>query len=412
MADRYRALYPASRSTHARPPRRGRGDRRRTAAGGRDRRRHRKYAPNAQLHLDQLGLNADAVEGWRWAEAKGEALVEHGASVTSATTRDIAGARAAGAVAVGVSTGGVDGGRARGGGRRRGARLPRRLPRVARGAPPDRPAGGAGRPPPRLGSVVVAFSGGADSPSCWPPPSAPRSPTRWSPRPRCPTPWRPGARGRGGLRRRARGPPPHPAHVRDGSRGLPRQRRGPLLLLQGRAARRAPSGRRPAGPCAPSRRGPTPTTRVAGFRPGIRAADERGAVTPLRDAGLTKAQIREASRRWGLVTWDKPQAACLSSRVAYGIEITPTGSRASTAPRRRSGWRSDTACIDVHDLRVRDLGRRARIEVDADQVEAVLADPAVPEAVLEAGFDEVGHRPPGVPQRIDERALTPRAGLG
>ena len=62
---------------------------------------------------------------------------------------------------------------------------------------------------------------------------------------------------------------------------------------------------------------------VAGFRPGIRAAAERGAVTPLLDAGLTKAQIREASRRWGLPTWDKPAAACLSSRVAYGIEITP-----------------------------------------------------------------------------------------
>ena len=52
---------------------------------------------------------------------------------------------------------------------------------------------------------------------------------------------------------------------------------------------------------------------VAGFRPGIRAADERGAVAPLRDAGLTKAQVREASRRWGLPTWDKPAAACLSA---------------------------------------------------------------------------------------------------
>ena len=62
---------------------------------------------------------------------------------------------------------------------------------------------------------------------------------------------------------------------------------------------------------------------VAGFRPGIRAAAERAAVTPLLDAGLTKAQVRAASRRWGLPTWDKPAAACLSSRVAYGIEITP-----------------------------------------------------------------------------------------
>ena len=62
---------------------------------------------------------------------------------------------------------------------------------------------------------------------------------------------------------------------------------------------------------------------VAGFRPGIRAAAERGAVTPLRDAGLTKAQVRAASRRLGLPTWDKPAAACLSSRIAYGVTITP-----------------------------------------------------------------------------------------
>ena len=62
---------------------------------------------------------------------------------------------------------------------------------------------------------------------------------------------------------------------------------------------------------------------VAGFRPGIRAAAERGAIAPLRDAGLTKAQIRGASRRWDLPTWDKPAAACLSSRVAYGVEVTP-----------------------------------------------------------------------------------------
>ena len=48
---------------------------------------------------------------------------------------------------------------------------------------------------------------------------------------------------------------------------------------------------------------------LAGFRPGIRAAAERGAVTPLRDAGLTKAEIRSVSRDWGLSTWDKPAAA-------------------------------------------------------------------------------------------------------
>src|SRR5207302_2866741 len=61
---------------------------------------------------------------------------------------------------------------------------------------------------------------------------------------------------------------------------------------------------------------------LAGFRPGIRAAAERGAVTPLRDAGFSKDDVRRASRAWALPTWDKPAAACLSSRIAYGVEVT------------------------------------------------------------------------------------------
>lgn len=101
---------------------------------------------------------------------------------------------------------------------------------------------------------------------------------------------------------------------------------------------------------------------VAGFRPGIRAAAERGALTPLADAGITKDVVREQSRRWGLPTWDKPQAACLSSRVAYGIAITPH--RLARVERAEAGVREVLA--GVRDLRVRDLGDdRARIEVDA-----------------------------------------------
>ncbi|MDN5726099.1 MAG: ATP-dependent sacrificial sulfur transferase LarE [Propionibacteriales bacterium] len=130
---------------------------------------------------------------------------------------------------------------------------------------------------------------------------------------------------------------------------------------------------------------------VAGFRPGIRAAAERGALTPLRDAGLTKAQIREQSRRWGLPTWDKPAAACLSSRIAYGITITPANlarvDRAESSV--RAAW---LAAVPLTDLRVRDLGEdRARVEVDR-QALAVLDDSLrgqVVAAVGAAGFDEV-----------------------
>lgn len=110
---------------------------------------------------------------------------------------------------------------------------------------------------------------------------------------------------------------------------------------------------------------------AAGFRPGIRAAAQRGAVTPLLDAGLTKAQIRAASYAAGLPTWDKPAAACLSSRVAYGIAITPA--RLARVERAEAAMRSwlGTNGFSVQDLRVRDLGDVARLEVDAALVPAL-----------------------------------------
>jgi uncharacterized protein len=61
---------------------------------------------------------------------------------------------------------------------------------------------------------------------------------------------------------------------------------------------------------------------VGDFRPGLRAARELGVRSPLQEAGLTKAEIREISHELGLPTWDKPAAACLSSRFAYGDPIT------------------------------------------------------------------------------------------
>jgi pyridinium-3,5-biscarboxylic acid mononucleotide sulfurtransferase len=132
---------------------------------------------------------------------------------------------------------------------------------------------------------------------------------------------------------------------------------------------------------------------VAGFRPGIRAAAERGAATPLLDAELSKAQIRAASREWGLPTWDKPAAACLSSRIAYGIEVTPGRlARVEKAEVALRGW-LDSSGIAVRDLRVRDLGAEARIELDATAL-AGLADrkggrAAVVALVQGAGFDAV-----------------------
>jgi uncharacterized protein len=134
---------------------------------------------------------------------------------------------------------------------------------------------------------------------------------------------------------------------------------------------------------------------VAGFRPGIQAAAERGAGTPLRDAGLTKAQIRAASRDWGLSTWDKPAAACLSSRVSYGIEITPE--RLARVDRAEVALRTalDAAGITVRDLRVRDLGDHARVEVDPAVVARLQARPDVLAAVAGVGFGRVEVDPRG-----------------
>lgn len=126
---------------------------------------------------------------------------------------------------------------------------------------------------------------------------------------------------------------------------------------------------------------------VAGFRPGIAAAARRGALTPLLDAGLSKADVREASRQWGLVTADKPAAACLASRIAYGLQVTPA--RLARVDRAETAVRSLLSPVDV---RVRDLGDgRARLELDPDALADV--DDAVLAAVRAEGFTDVATAP-------------------
>jgi uncharacterized protein len=134
---------------------------------------------------------------------------------------------------------------------------------------------------------------------------------------------------------------------------------------------------------------------VAGFRPGIRAAGERGAITPLRDAGLTKEQVRAASRAWNLPTWDKPAAACLASRVAYGIEVSPF--RLGRVERAEAAARMALAeaGIQVTNLRVRDLGDHASLEVDVEKVAEVRALDSVREALMSAGFPAADVDPRG-----------------
>lgn len=110
----------------------------------------------------------------------------------------------------------------------------------------------------------------------------------------------------------------------------------------------------------------TNTDDLGDWRPGLKAASEHGVVTPLVDAGFTKADVRAASRAMGLRTWDKPAAACLASRVAYGLEVTPV--RLSRVERAESLLRS----LGVRQLRVRDHGDIARIEVPLEDLERIV----------------------------------------
>jgi uncharacterized protein len=116
-------------------------------------------------------------------------------------------------------------------------------------------------------------------------------------------------------------------------------------------------------------------------RPGQRAAEEAGARFPLVTAGFTKDEVRSVSRALGLRTWDKPAAACLASRIPYGtpVTISTLGSvaRAESALRR----------LGFRQLRVRHYGDLARVELEADEMpRALSARGEVVAAVREGGY--------------------------
>jgi uncharacterized protein len=102
------------------------------------------------------------------------------------------------------------------------------------------------------------------------------------------------------------------------------------------------------------------------WRPGQRAARERGVVAPLDDAGMGKAEIRELARFLGLSVWDKPALACYSSRIPYGTPVTTEAlTQIGKAERalRRLGFRQ---------VRVRHHDNLARIEVGQDELPRLL----------------------------------------
>lgn len=363
--DRFRALYP-DHAIHSVP----------ALAGAHDAiaavRRHRgrvvvvtgKFPDNARLHLDHVGFDVDHLEGWVWGVGKADALLREGASVyVGDHVHDVEGALAAGALSVSVLTGGCTREELLAAGTHVVLDSLEEFPAwldehllVTRLAALEADLR-------ERGSVLVAYSGGADSALL--------------------------------LAAAARALGPQRVVAATGySHSLPQVERDParefaaslgVRVLTPATHEMEREGYRANGadrcffckaelidvltPLAADlglahvATGTNADDAVAGFRPGIRAAAERGAITPLRDAGLTKAQVREASRRWSLPTWDKPAAACLSSRVAYGVEVTPH--RLARVERAESAIRAALAGVPLRDLRVRDLGERASVEVDA-----------------------------------------------
>lgn len=104
------------------------------------------------------------------------------------------------------------------------------------------------------------------------------------------------------------------------------------------------------------------------FRPGQNAAKEYGVISPLVDAGLTKADIRQLSHEMGLPTWDKPAQACLSSRIPYGSRVTVE------ALTRIGKAEEHLRSLGFRQLRVRHHDTIARIEVGPQDFASLLDD--------------------------------------
>ncbi len=122
------------------------------------------------------------------------------------------------------------------------------------------------------------------------------------------------------------------------------------------------------------------------YRPGIQAARERGARSPLSEVGVTKAEVRQLSQQLGLPWWDKPAQPCLSSRFPYGEEITIV--KLQRVGRAEIYLRK----LGLKNLRVRSIDDTARIELPPEQIKDFVLTTdllAVVSAFQEIGFTYV-----------------------
>lgn len=141
------------------------------------------------------------------------------------------------------------------------------------------------------------------------------------------------------------------------------------------------------------------------YRPGMQAIAEIDEVlSPLLDAGLTKAEIREISKEWGLPTWNKPSAACMVSRLEYGLTIT-----------KEKLWQVEQAEALVKEfcsgqVRVRHHGKLARIEVSPENIQHIVTPEnraSITDGLKKIGFtfvtiDLSGYRMGSMNESLDE----------
>ncbi len=108
------------------------------------------------------------------------------------------------------------------------------------------------------------------------------------------------------------------------------------------------------------------------YRPGMQAAREHAVRSPLIEAGLNKADVRQLAAHWQLAVWDKPATPCLSSRIAYGLAVTPE--RVERVDRAEQFLREE---FGLREFRVRhEAGDLARIEVLLDALPRLISEPA------------------------------------
>ncbi len=123
---------------------------------------------------------------------------------------------------------------------------------------------------------------------------------------------------------------------------------------------------------------------LSDYRPGMKAADENRIISPLKGANLTKSDVRKIARHLNLEVWDKPSSPCLSSRIPYGSEITM---KKLQIVEEAENFLKD---LGIRELRVRHFGDKARIEVNEKGKEAINKNNRIIEKKFsEIGFDQI-----------------------